>query len=116
MWEEMVECCSAAGRTGEVEEVVRRRLEQGQATPILLCVLGDVTVDPENYLKAWKMSGGKCGRAQRSLGFYHLRRKEVRNTVCMYLQWQKQLQVITGNLCSNVASMIQLYMYSGTSK
>ena len=77
MWEEVAECSSAVGRTGKVREVVTERLERGAATPTLLCVLGDVTRDPEDYRRAWHMSEGRCGRAQRSLGYYHLRRKEV---------------------------------------
>ena len=77
MWEEVAECSSAAGRGGRVREVVRERLERGDATPNLLCVLGDVTRDPEHYRRAWEMSGGRCGRAQRCLGLYHLRRNEV---------------------------------------
>ena len=79
MWEEVAECSSAVGRTGRVREVVTERLERGAATPTLLCVLGDVTRDPEDYRRAWHMSEGRCGRAQRSLGYYHLRRKEVRH-------------------------------------
>ena len=66
-----------SGGERRVREVVRERLERGGATPTLLCVLGDVTRDPQDYLRAWEMSGGRCGRAQRSLGLYHLRRKEV---------------------------------------
>lgn len=77
MWEEVAECSSVSGRGGKVREVARERLEKGQATPTLLCVLGDVTRNPEDYRQAWEMSGGRCGRAQRSLGLYHLRRKEV---------------------------------------
>lgn len=77
-WEEVVECYKAAGRGGKAEEVVRGRMERGVATPTLLCLLGDVTQNPEHYCRAWEMSEGKCGRAQRSLGLYHLRRKEVR--------------------------------------
>ena len=77
MWEEVAECSSAVGRTGRVREVVSERLERGVATPTLLCVLGDVTRDPEDYRRAWQMSGERCGRAQRSLGYYHLQRKEV---------------------------------------
>ena len=77
MWEEVAECSGAVGRVGRVRELVRERLERGGATPTLLCVLGDVTRDPEDYRRAWEMSGGRCGRAQRSLGFHHLRRKEV---------------------------------------
>ena len=76
-WEEVVECYKAAGRGGKAEGVVRGRMERGVATPTLMCLLGDVTQDPQHYRKAWEMSGGKCGRAQRSLGLYHLRRKEV---------------------------------------
>ena len=77
MWEEVAECSSAVGRGGRVREVVRERMERGEATPTLLCVLGDVMRDPGDYRRAWEMSGGRCGRAQRSLGFYHLRRQEV---------------------------------------
>ena len=77
MWEEVAECSSTIGRGGRVREVVKERLERGEVTPTLLCVLGDVTRDPQDYIRAWEMSGKRCGRAQRSLGLYHLRRKEV---------------------------------------
>ena len=77
MWEEVAECSSALGRSGRVKELVKNREVAGLATPTLLCVLGDVSKDPTHYKRAWQLSGGRCGRAQRSLGLYHLRRKEV---------------------------------------
>lgn len=93
MWEEVAECSSAIGRGGRVREVVKERLERGEVTPTLLCVLGDVTRDPQDYIRAWEMSGKRCGRAQRSLGLYHLRRKEV--TFTFFLHTSNNLHLYT---------------------
>ena len=42
MWTEVVECLCAGGRKGRAEEVVRERLGVAE-TPIMWCLLGDVT-------------------------------------------------------------------------
>jgi tetratricopeptide (TPR) repeat protein len=44
--------------------------------PRLLCILGDIENDPEHYRKAWEISQRRFARAQKSLGEYHLQRKE----------------------------------------
>ena len=56
--------------------MIRERLAVNE-TPNLLCYLGDVTNDPEHYVKAWEVSKGKSSKAQRNLGYYYLRKCEV---------------------------------------
>ena len=42
LWQEVVRCYCAVGRKGKAEEVVRGELAKGE-TPIMWCLLGDVT-------------------------------------------------------------------------
>lgn len=75
LWEDVVTCYQAIGRKGRAEEIVREKLKENE-TPAMLCILGDLTNDPEWYRRAWTVSNDRCARAQRSLGLYHLRREE----------------------------------------
>jgi hypothetical protein len=44
--------------------------------PRLYCILGDFEDCPEHYARAWTISKGGYARAQRSLGRYHVRKKQ----------------------------------------
>ncbi|ERF74186.1 hypothetical protein EPUS_03376 [Endocarpon pusillum Z07020] len=43
--------------------------------PRLFCILGDLENSPHHYERAWTVSKGRYSRAQRSLGRYHVRKK-----------------------------------------
>ena len=40
----------------------------------MLCILGDITSEPDCYERAWKLSRNRFGRAKRSLGLYYFRK------------------------------------------
>ncbi|KAG7112385.1 TPR repeat-containing protein C19B12.01 like [Verticillium longisporum] len=46
--------------------------------PRLFCILGDLEQDPSHYLRAWEISNHRFARAQKSLGEYHLAKKDLR--------------------------------------
>ncbi|EGX42920.1 hypothetical protein AOL_s00215g869 [Orbilia oligospora ATCC 24927] len=52
--------------------------------PRLWCILGELEKNPEHFKKAWEVSGRRYARAQRSLGVYHLRRKEYSEAIVAY--------------------------------
>lgn len=80
LWEEVVECYQRLQRNDRAEAVVRELL-QGEQSPHLFCLLGDVTGDPDNYRIAWELSKETNARAQRSWGFYHFQRKEYTDAI-----------------------------------
>lgn len=84
LWEDIVECYIRLGRTHSAEKVIREQLEKGE-TPMLWCLLGDVTENIEFYLKAWELSNHRSARAQRSLGYYHYRKKEYQECISPFL-------------------------------
>ncbi|KAL9950189.1 Tetratricopeptide repeat domain 27 [Verticillium nonalfalfae] len=45
--------------------------------PRLFCILGDLEQDPSHYLRAWEISNHRFARAQKSLGEYHLAKKDL---------------------------------------
>ena len=67
MWDEVVQCYRAQNLLGRAEALVRERLAV-QETPAMWAALGDLTQDPECYMKAWAVSGRRFARAKRSLG------------------------------------------------
>lgn len=76
-WEYVIACYAGLGRHGKAEEVIRAQLEI-EETANLYCHLGDACIDKQYYEKAWDFSKGKSSRAQRSLGTWHLNRKEYK--------------------------------------
>ncbi|KAK6535010.1 hypothetical protein TWF281_006308 [Arthrobotrys megalospora] len=52
--------------------------------PRLWCILGELEKNPEHFKRAWEVSGRRYARAQRSLGVYHLRRKEYEEAIVAY--------------------------------
>ncbi|KAK6349438.1 hypothetical protein TWF696_005722 [Orbilia brochopaga] len=78
---------------GEDEEIVITDEEEKEPVerdppppdaPRLWCILGDLEKNPDHYRKAWEVSGNRYARAQRSLGIYHLRRKEYDQAIEAY--------------------------------
>lgn len=60
----------------QAEKLIRNQIALKE-TPTLWCYLGDVTHNPEDYLRAWELSKGHSSRAQRSLGYLCIRNHEV---------------------------------------
>ncbi|EGS17174.1 uncharacterized protein CTHT_0064890 [Thermochaetoides thermophila DSM 1495] len=45
--------------------------------PRLWCILGEIENDPAHYERAWEISNHRYARAQKSLGEYYLRQKDI---------------------------------------
>ncbi|KAL6770306.1 hypothetical protein ACKKBG_A34440 [Auxenochlorella protothecoides x Auxenochlorella symbiontica] len=67
LWDSVIVCYQLLGKRGAAEALVRRRLEVRPSDPRLWCALGDLSLDPGHYRRAWEASGGRSARAQRSL-------------------------------------------------
>ncbi|KAH7322899.1 hypothetical protein B0I35DRAFT_426694 [Stachybotrys elegans] len=52
--------------------------------PRLWCILGDLEDDPAHYERAWAISNNRFARAQRSLGEYHLQKKDLHKALEAY--------------------------------
>ncbi|XP_065827475.1 tetratricopeptide repeat protein 27-like [Oscarella lobularis] len=111
MWEKVIECYQLQGRFKQVgmqirvdasakiavflqaEKRIRSQLEI-KRTPYLLCVLGDVTSvfygNSVYYDEAWELSEMKSARAQRSLGYYYLRKNMCSECIASF---QKTLRL-----------------------
>ena len=44
----------------------------------LLCALGDLTLEPQHYEEAWRTSGCRSSRAQRSLARFSMAKSEFK--------------------------------------
>eukprot|EP00047_Mylnosiga_fluctuans_P005596 m.241432 g.241432 ORF g.241432 m.241432 type:complete len:810 (+) comp13851_c0_seq1:3-2432(+) len=75
LWNDLIDCLQILQQDGRAEEIVRQRLEV-DPTPVLWCVLGDLTRNEEHYQTAWELSKHRSSRAMRSLGYFLLRRAE----------------------------------------
>eukprot|EP00127_Corallochytrium_limacisporum_P006554 Clim_evm26s230 gene=Clim_evmTU26s230 len=73
-WDEAVACLMIMDKKEEAEALARERLAV-EDTPELWCALGDITGDPENYIKAFEVSGHKHARAMRSHGLAMFHRR-----------------------------------------
>jgi hypothetical protein len=62
----------------QADKLVREQLAIKEK-PLLWCYLGDIHNDEQYYLKSWELSNGHFGRAQRSLAYLYLHKREVRN-------------------------------------
>jgi tetratricopeptide (TPR) repeat protein len=80
MWENIIMCYQQQKRSGQAEKVIRERLAVCE-TPILLCYLGDATLDPLYYEQAWELSNYRNARSQRSLGLYYLRKEMYKECI-----------------------------------
>ncbi|RMZ52505.1 hypothetical protein APUTEX25_003648 [Auxenochlorella protothecoides] len=67
LWDSVIVCYQLLGKRGAAEALVRRRLEVRPSDPRLWCALGDLSLDPGHYRRAWEASGGRSARAQRAL-------------------------------------------------
>eukprot|EP01117_Protostelium_nocturnum_P015200 TRINITY_DN5862_c0_g1_i2.p1 TRINITY_DN5862_c0_g1~~TRINITY_DN5862_c0_g1_i2.p1 ORF type:complete len:850 (+),score=321.86 TRINITY_DN5862_c0_g1_i2:69-2552(+) len=65
MWDEIIECYQIMGKNQKAESVIREQLSIKE-TPLLWCVLGDVTGEESCYEKSWELSGKHFARAKRA--------------------------------------------------
>lgn len=84
LWEEIVDCYIRLGRTSSAEKIIRDQLEKSES-PLLWCLLGDVTENIEYYDKAWELSNHRSARAQRSIGYFYFKRKEYEKSVLCFV-------------------------------
>ncbi|KAG2495053.1 hypothetical protein HYH03_006983 [Edaphochlamys debaryana] len=75
-WDAAITCYRLAGKRQLAEELVRRRLEQSPDDPRLWCALGDLYLNDRFYEEAWRRSGQRHTRSQRSLARSAMRRKD----------------------------------------
>lgn len=68
MWDEIIDCYRIMDKTKKAEEIVRQEITKRPNSPLLYCLLGDLTNDDQCYVKAWEISGNHFARAQRSIG------------------------------------------------
>ena len=66
MWEDMIDCYRVMEKFKKAEDTVKERLRI-EPSPLLYCLLGDLTDDVESYKTAWELSNHRFARAQRSL-------------------------------------------------
>ncbi|TPX46005.1 hypothetical protein SeMB42_g03828, partial [Synchytrium endobioticum] len=84
LWEDAISCMRSLGQAKQAEDLVKARLHITPASPLLLCILGDIRKDPSYYQQAWEVSDYRFARAMRSLGAHHFSRKAWRESVECY--------------------------------
>ena len=80
-WEEVIQCYHLLDLRHKAVEVIEEQMKTEGETPLLLCMLGDATDQPEHYEKAIQVSQGRSARAFRSLGGYYFQRKQFDKAV-----------------------------------
>lgn len=76
LWDEAIACLVQLGDQAGAEQRLASEMARCPDSPKLWCLLGDLKGDAAHYETAWRLSGGRYSRAQRSLG--KLRFKEQR--------------------------------------
>ncbi|GIM17240.1 hypothetical protein Vretimale_19748, partial [Volvox reticuliferus] len=76
LWDSALTCYRLLGKKALAEELVRRRLAVTPDDPRLWCALGDMHLDDRYYEEAWRRSGERHARSQRSLARNAMRRKD----------------------------------------
>lgn len=76
LWDNIIQCYQIMNKKEKGEEIVRKRLEE-EPTPLLWCILGDLTDKEEYYENSWELSNHHFARAQRSLARIYLTKKQV---------------------------------------
>ncbi|KAI9323488.1 hypothetical protein BX666DRAFT_1847170 [Dichotomocladium elegans] len=90
MWEEVVSCYQMLEEPNKAKEVLSQLLKADPTSPKLLCILGDVEQNPDHWRKAWEVSGHHNARAMRTLGAYHYKRQEYKESITCY---QRALEI-----------------------
>lgn len=108
LWEEVIGCYHQLDLRYKAVEVIKNQMEKNGESPLLYCMLGDATDDPEHYLKAIEMSNGRSARAYRSLGNFYYQRKDYEKTV-EYLEKSLELNSFQlGTLLRNGYAAMQI--------
>ena len=76
LWEEVITCYHLLELRHKAVEVIKEQMDKDGESPMLLCMLGDATDNPDHYLRAIELSNKRSARAFRSLGTYHFARKD----------------------------------------
>jgi Tfp pilus assembly protein PilF len=84
MWEDVVGCYVVMEKKQRALDIVRARLEAEPSSPLMLCLLGDLTTDTEPYEQAWEASNHTFARAKRSLGHAAFRNHDYPKVVEHY--------------------------------
>jgi tetratricopeptide (TPR) repeat protein len=83
MWDEVVSCYRRAGKLSTAEKIVRERLEVAE-TPRMLSALGDLTGEPEHYLRAIELSRGRFADAHAALAAHCFDKGDLENALVHY--------------------------------
>lgn len=73
VWDSLIVCYRLLEKTDVAEQLVRQRLEISPNDPKLWCTLGDLLNANTCYEEAWRRSGSRSARAQRSLARSEMR-------------------------------------------
>lgn len=102
MTPEVALCLAATDREAEAVQLLKKTLfvnpdqemKDGDAVqlvdplpteaPRLLCILGDIELQPKYYNLAWTVSSERYARAKRSLGAFYLKRRDLASAVESY--------------------------------
>ncbi|XP_054164779.1 tetratricopeptide repeat protein 27-like [Oppia nitens] len=83
LWDDVIDCYQRIGRRDKAEAVIRELIEEKE-TPLLYCLLGDVTDDISFYKKSWELSHHKFPRAQKCLGNHFFQKKQYSDCIPYY--------------------------------
>ncbi|GBG74831.1 hypothetical protein CBR_g19343 [Chara braunii] len=76
LWDSLINCYRLLGKTAQGTALVTERLKVTPDDPRLWCSLGDLTHDDDAYRTAWRVSGQRYVRAQRSLARSAMKRND----------------------------------------
>lgn len=81
LWDEAISCLVQLGDNSVAEARIQSEIERQPENPKLWCLLGDIQECKDHYEKAWKISGHRYSRAQRSLGKVYFRLQDWHKTI-----------------------------------
>lgn len=84
MWDEHIACLIQLGERQAAEDLLNGRLRERPRDSKLLCILGELKDDPALYEKAWEVSGGRFGRAMRSLGMHYIKNDRIAEAIVCF--------------------------------
>jgi tetratricopeptide (TPR) repeat protein len=84
LWEDVISTYQMLDQPEKAKKTLLSLLEEQPKSPKLWCILGDIEQNPEHWHKAWEISGRPFARAMRSLGAYHYRREEFKESIESY--------------------------------
>ncbi|VDL73703.1 unnamed protein product [Nippostrongylus brasiliensis] len=93
MWDSVISCFKSLGQLEKAEALIRRLLDERPKDSMLICYLGDITMESSYYEKAIEMSGDRNARARKALGNLMLLRNQF-ETAHEHLRRSLELQPI----------------------